>query len=376
MSHAKERKEKNCLNCNAIVAGRFCAVCGQENIEIHETFGHLAGHLISDIFHFDGMFFSTAKYLLFRPGFLTYEYMRGRRASYLHPVKMYVFISAIFFLIFLSFFKPELDLGKNETKPLSAVQVKDTLLTIKNTLTSSLQSPLLSAMVKEKTRDKIKLIDNSLLILQKDTSAKLDLLNDINAFYISNEGTLVISENGYKTEAQYDSMQQKLPPAKRDNWFLHKLTVRGIAVGNQFRQNRNGTAEILEESFFHHFPQMLFISLPLFSLVLALLYVRRRAYNYGSHLIFTVHLYCAVFVFTLLLIILYQAARFPGFHWLSWVAGIVLLYTIFYTYAAMHNFYAQSIGKTLVKWILLYAIGVIIMIVLFSLLMMFTFFTF
>ena len=69
-------------------------MCGQENIETHETFGHLAVHFISDIFHFDGMFFSTLKYLLFKPGFLTYEYVRGRRASYLNPIKMYIFISA------------------------------------------------------------------------------------------------------------------------------------------------------------------------------------------------------------------------------------------------------------------------------------------
>jgi hypothetical protein len=40
----------------------------------------------------------------FRPGFLSREYMKGRRASYLHPIKMYVFTSAIFFLLFFSVF--------------------------------------------------------------------------------------------------------------------------------------------------------------------------------------------------------------------------------------------------------------------------------
>ena len=38
MSHQKERVEKNCLNCNAEVQGRFCQVCGQENIETKESF--------------------------------------------------------------------------------------------------------------------------------------------------------------------------------------------------------------------------------------------------------------------------------------------------------------------------------------------------
>ncbi|MBP0577674.1 DUF3667 domain-containing protein, partial [Campylobacter jejuni] len=77
---------------------------GQENIEPKESFWHLTTHFIYDITHFDGKFFSTLKYLLFRPGFLSKEYLKGRRAGYLHPVKMYVFTSALFFLIFFSFY--------------------------------------------------------------------------------------------------------------------------------------------------------------------------------------------------------------------------------------------------------------------------------
>lgn len=103
MSHFKERKEKNCLNCNAEVLGRFCQVCGQENIEPKESFWHLVTHFFYDITHFDGKFFSTVKYLLLKPGFLTYEYVRGKRMTYLHPIRMYVFTSAFFFLMFFSF---------------------------------------------------------------------------------------------------------------------------------------------------------------------------------------------------------------------------------------------------------------------------------
>ena len=103
MSHLKERKEKICLNCGAEVQGRYCGVCGQENIEPKESAWHLVTHFFNDITHFDGKFFSTVKYLLLKPGFLTAEYVRGRRARYLHPIRMYVFTSAFFFLIYFSF---------------------------------------------------------------------------------------------------------------------------------------------------------------------------------------------------------------------------------------------------------------------------------
>jgi len=93
------RKENNCLNCGNTVQGKFCSNCGQENLEIRENFGHLMNHAISDYFHFDHQFFNTIKPLLFKPGYLTNEYMAGKRVKYLHPVKMYIFISIVYFLL-------------------------------------------------------------------------------------------------------------------------------------------------------------------------------------------------------------------------------------------------------------------------------------
>ncbi len=93
------RKENNCLNCGSTIQGKFCSNCGQENLEIHESFGHMMNHAISDYFHFDHQFFNTIKPLLFKPGYLTNEYMAGKRVKYLHPVKMYIFISIVYFLL-------------------------------------------------------------------------------------------------------------------------------------------------------------------------------------------------------------------------------------------------------------------------------------
>ena len=114
VSHLKERTEKICLNCKAELIGRYCHVCGQENLEPKETVWHLVQHFFNDITHFDGKFFSTVKYLLRKPGFLSREYMAGRRASYLNPVRMYVFTSAIFFLILFSLKGPSDYIHKSE----------------------------------------------------------------------------------------------------------------------------------------------------------------------------------------------------------------------------------------------------------------------
>ncbi|MEI9809912.1 MAG: DUF3667 domain-containing protein [Bacteroidota bacterium] len=64
-------------------------------------------HFFNDITHFDGKLFSSLKWLIAKPGFLSTEYLAGRRARYLHPIRMYVFTSAIFFIIFFSLFNAD-----------------------------------------------------------------------------------------------------------------------------------------------------------------------------------------------------------------------------------------------------------------------------
>lgn len=102
MAHHKHRTASDCLNCGTIVVGKFCHNCGQENIEGKETFFQIVYHFIEDITHFDGKLIKTLRLLLTKPGLLTKAYVDGKRVSYIHPIRMYIFISAVFFLFIFS----------------------------------------------------------------------------------------------------------------------------------------------------------------------------------------------------------------------------------------------------------------------------------
>lgn len=92
------RKQKNCLNCGYTVDKNFCSNCGQENTEPDETFLHLVKEFYADIFHYDSKFFTSFKYLLFKPGELTRLYEQGKRTSYIHPFRMFFFLSVLLVL--------------------------------------------------------------------------------------------------------------------------------------------------------------------------------------------------------------------------------------------------------------------------------------
>lgn len=93
------REDKICENCGHTVEIAYCSNCGQKNTETRQSFGHLVTHFIEDFTHYDGAFWKTIKYLLFRPTKLTKEYLSGRRQTYVAPVKLYIFISFITFFI-------------------------------------------------------------------------------------------------------------------------------------------------------------------------------------------------------------------------------------------------------------------------------------
>lgn len=99
MSHKKYRTETNCLNCGTEVTGKFCSQCGQENIETRENFFHLAFHTIGDFFHFDSKFFRSLIPLITKPGFLTQEYWAGKRVDYIHPLRLFFFITIVMVII-------------------------------------------------------------------------------------------------------------------------------------------------------------------------------------------------------------------------------------------------------------------------------------
>lgn len=99
MSHTKYRAETNCLNCGAQVTHKFCPECGQANIELRDSFVHIVGHFISDYLHYDSKFFKGLLPLFTRPGYLTRQYLEGKRVSNIHPLRLFFFCTIFMVLI-------------------------------------------------------------------------------------------------------------------------------------------------------------------------------------------------------------------------------------------------------------------------------------
>jgi hypothetical protein len=89
----------HCENCGAALTGRYCAQCGQPAIDYHRSFGSLLADAADAFFNLDERFLKTFGLLLIKPWRLTNEFIEGKRASHVHPLRVYLIASVIFFLV-------------------------------------------------------------------------------------------------------------------------------------------------------------------------------------------------------------------------------------------------------------------------------------
>jgi hypothetical protein len=87
-----------CLNCGAELSGPFCAACGQRAVPANPSVSEIAGDAWEELSGYDGRIAATFRALP-HPGRLTTNYIEGRRARYLPPVRLYLIVSFFYFVI-------------------------------------------------------------------------------------------------------------------------------------------------------------------------------------------------------------------------------------------------------------------------------------
>ena len=88
-----------CRNCGAPAPGAYCPVCGQETQARLPKFTQFLREAAGRYVALDGRLWKTLAALLFRPGFLTREYLSGRRRRYIRPARLFLVASLLLFAV-------------------------------------------------------------------------------------------------------------------------------------------------------------------------------------------------------------------------------------------------------------------------------------
>jgi hypothetical protein len=104
---AGEKVASSCPECGETLAGEYCHRCGEKRLESRDIsvrhFFDEAAQELTSVEH--SKLFHTIWALMFRPGFLTSEWMAGRRRRYLKPLNLCLGILALSLFAY-SVYKP------------------------------------------------------------------------------------------------------------------------------------------------------------------------------------------------------------------------------------------------------------------------------
>ena len=95
----KDNKHQ-CQNCGNEIESDYCSSCGQVYESRIKPFANLIRDFLGDIFALDSRATITIKKLIFHPGFLTTEYLKGKRVQYVPPTRLYVLLSLLLLFLF------------------------------------------------------------------------------------------------------------------------------------------------------------------------------------------------------------------------------------------------------------------------------------
>ena len=314
------REITECENCGAPLHGHWCAKCGQAAVEYKRSFRHVIIDVLDSFLNWDSKFFATLVWLIARPWHLTNEFVRGRRVRYLHPIRLYLLASIVFFFV-VNYGAKSIHMDPRAMSEDEKAEVKD-----------ALKDQNLPDSVRAK-------VDKA-----------LEGASPIPGLPVEPEGTPAPRPRGHSRLLQFDDDAKATPFEKwLEERAKEKMGEHGTKMG------------LFVKTLLSNLPYMMLCCIPLFALILKLLYIRHRIF-YIDHLVYALHIhsfaYIAVILLGLMTVAINRSLSGALAGWLITGLWIALAVQIF---LSIRRVYRQGWFKTVVKFWLGGAIYLVIL---------------
>lgn len=298
----RNNQHNQCLNCNYDLPtnAKYCCNCGQKTESPIVRFKDFIKEAFEDYFSIDSKIFKSIIPLLFKPGFLTIEYIKGKRNTYIPPFRMFLIVSVLYFLL------------------LSLLEEKNDFIKIHESQQEVTSKKKIDTVNKEDVSIKFDRIGDTkmALVMQK-------LKDTTEQAYISKYGLKAYVDSVFADENIFY------------RFISRKLYAMYLTDGENFG-----------ELMFRSFQKLVFIMAPIMALILLLIYFRSKIY-YLQHLIFAFHFHSFVFFMMLLDDSLLHMLG-------NWSSILVTIAILLYLFLAIKKVYQQNSIKSFLKFIILF----------------------
>lgn len=353
--------ERRCQNCAEILLGEHCYACGQPTKGLVRHFTSIVGDFMDSVFELDSRILRTIGPLLYKPGYLSEEYFAGRRVRYVSPVRLFVFMSL------LAFFAAQLSFDIDVDEP-GAVEID----------TEQSDSVRLGQATTVAEVERIR--DEAVASLKKAKEESADVPGVGIGLDVAEKGVIAEAE---RRILEIQESERTGKPLKVDQGEDGKISFNGtpwdpesnpVQIGwlpkgvNEKINDRIGRAEgnieriqkdpnLLKDAFLSTVPTTLFVMLPLFAMLLKIVYLFKRRL-YMEHLIVALHSHSFLCASLLLVVLLDTFATWTsGLPWLSrplgWLEVALIVWMPAYLLLMQKRVYRQGWIMTVIKYCLL-----------------------
>ncbi len=377
------RKTNSCLNCGFTLDKiyNYCPNCGQGNHDDNVSFGTLVGDFFSTYFAIDSKFGKTVKPFFLKPGYLTNQYIEGKRATYAHPIRLYLIVS-IFYLFMVTLAAHNLADDKDDEPVIKTSNTFEMLNGVAGLSDSSARLITKSMTGRERSLLKNELDDKDIEELRDflstlDTASQIKIRKSVGDS-IADSLQIFRPDSLYllKSKKQKSKIEQGEEEDDEDEFIVSRInTARVKQLDKDYELSDDqildsldlGTLDYFDERMamqtirvtradddqivsyiVKNFPLMMLVLIPIFALILKLLYIRRNQL-YIKHLVHALHLHTfayftyGLFILTTFFIITHEETG-------NIINIIGFLIVSIYAYISFLKVYKQHWFKTFIKF--------------------------
>ena len=266
-----------CENCGAPMAGPFCAQCGQAAVDYRRSFRHVIVDILDSFLNWDSKFFATIGWLIARPWHLTNQFLAGRRVRYVHPLRLYLLVSILFFFV-VNYWAKSIHADPSKLSAEDRAEIA--------------ADPDIPPAVKARIRGALDAKGRTPPVAQTSPAPQTAVTPQPSIIGSPPPSVTSPSPSGdFGPLVQFD----KPPSDPFEKWLEQRAKEKMGEHGSKMA--------LFIATLFSNLPYMMLCCIPLFAFVLKVLYVRKRIF-YIDHLVYALHIHSFAYLAIMLIVLI------------------------------------------------------------------------
>ena len=353
----------HCQNCGAELTGPHCAQCGQAAVDYRRSFRHVIVDVLDSFLNWDSKFFATIGLLIAKPWRLTNEFLAGKRVRYLHPLRLYLLASILFFFA-INYGAKGLRLEPGKISEKNRTAIAAAVAEKRDEIEAEIDKENLSAEERKKAQE-------ALDYLTKPSPAATEAAGNQPSPTIAPTASPTQPSSTIAPAASPSDSGKRTYGAVNERPFLvfdadKKSSTpfeRWLETRAKEKMGEHGTKMgLFIATLFSNLPYMMLCCIPLFAFVLKVLYIRRHVF-YIDHLVYALHIHTFFYTGIMLIVLATMGLRRIAPPTLAgWIIAFLWLLFVVQIFLSIRRVYRQGWFMSTLKF---FVGGFVYMIVLF-----------